>query len=121
MDVFTALADQTRRDLLRRMAESPARVVDLAAGRTISRPAVSKHLRVLSDAGLVAADDRGRERHYRLDPSGLLPLQELLDDLAPELPVPERVLDGLDLEVRRVGRDRRAGQVRRTTAETRTG
>ena len=44
MDVFAALADPVRRSLLEEMAAGPARVVDLAAGRPISRPAVSKHL-----------------------------------------------------------------------------
>ena len=59
MDVFAAIADPVRRDLLRTLSAGSARVVDLAAGRPISRPAVSKHLRVLSDAGLVVADDVG--------------------------------------------------------------
>ena len=71
MDVFDAMADPVRRDLLRVLAVGPTRVVDLAAGRAISRPAVSKHLRVLTDAGLVVADDLGRERHYRLRPKGV--------------------------------------------------
>ncbi|UMG91665.1 metalloregulator ArsR/SmtB family transcription factor [Nocardioides sp. TF02-7] len=107
MDPFVALGDPTRRDLLRRLADGPVRVVDLAAEHAISRPAISKHLRVLADAGLVSADDRGRERHYRLERAGLTPVRALLDELAPAAAVPERVLDGLDLEVRRTGRDRR--------------
>ena len=81
MDAFAALADPVRRDLLRRLARGPARVVDLAAEHPISRPAVSKHLRLLSDAGLVTADDRGRERHYRTATAGLAPVRALLDEL----------------------------------------
>ncbi|HET6969063.1 MAG TPA: metalloregulator ArsR/SmtB family transcription factor [Ornithinibacter sp.] len=110
MDVFTAVADPVRRDLLRALSAGSARVVDLAAGRPISRPAVSRHLRVLTDAGLVVADDVGRERHYRARPQGLRPLADFLTDLSPadlSPPVTPDALDALDLEVRRVGRDRR--------------
>ena len=46
-------------------------MVDLAADHAISRPAISRHLRLLSEAGLVTAEDRGRERHYRLERTGL--------------------------------------------------
>jgi DNA-binding transcriptional ArsR family regulator len=115
MDVFAAMADPVRRDLLRLLTAGPTRVVDLAAGREISRPAVSKHLRVLTDAGLVVADDLGRERHYRLRPEGLAPVVSLVADLAGvpghrpvTAPVTDAVLDALDLEVRRVGRDQRS-------------
>lgn len=109
MDAFAALADPVRRDLLRRLARGPARVVDLAAEHPISRPAVSKHLRLLTEAGLVRADERGRERHYRAVPDGLAPVRALLEELArPTPPIAERLLDGLELEVRRTGRERRA-------------
>ncbi|MGL5908372.1 MAG: ArsR/SmtB family transcription factor [Phycicoccus sp.] len=104
MDPFAALADPVRRDLLRRLAAGPARVVDLAADHPISRPAVSRHLRVLTDAGLVAAEDHGRERHYALDRTGLAPVQRLLDALRQRVPVPESALDALELEVRRTVR-----------------
>lgn len=83
MDVFAAIADPVRRDLLRTLSAGSARVVDLAAGRPISRPAVSRHLRVLADAGLVVVDDVGRERHYRARPQGLRPLTAFLAHLAP--------------------------------------
>ena len=82
MDVFTAIADPVRRDLLRTLSAGSARVVDLAAGRPISRPAVSRHLRVLAEAGLVVAEDAGRERHYRASPPGLRPLEAFLDELS---------------------------------------
>lgn len=108
MDAFEALADPVRRGLLRRLADGPARVVDLAAEQPVSRPAVSKHLRLLTEAGLVGAEDHGRERHYRLLRDGLSPVGRYLDGLAPARPpIPETALDGLDLEVRRTVRERR--------------
>jgi DNA-binding transcriptional ArsR family regulator len=110
MDVFAALADPVRRDLLLRLAAGPARVVDMASAHPISRPAISKHLRALGSAGLVVADDVGRERHYRLDRAGLAPVSALLAELAPSPPFSEQAFDGLELEVRRTGRDRRAAE-----------
>ena len=106
MDAFAALADPVRRALLLTLAAGPARVVDLAAAHPISRPAVSKHLRLLTEAGLAAVENRGRERHYALDRSGLAPVAVLLDQLRPTPPFAEAALDGLDLEVRRTVRER---------------
>lgn len=114
MDPFAALGDPVRRDLVLRLSRGPARVVDLAAEQSISRPAVSRHLRLLAEAGIVGVEDRGRERHYRLDRSGLEPVAELLASLldarGPVPPVAERLFDGLELEVRRTGRERRAAE-----------
>ena len=109
MDVFAALADPVRRDLLADLAAGPARVVDLAAARPISRPAVSRHLRVLTEAGLATAEDHGRERHYRLRPAGLEPVAAYVAGLAAS-PLTRHVhpaLDALDTEVRRTTRQRR--------------
>lgn len=113
MDAFEAIADPVRRDLLARLVAGPARVVDLAEEHPISRPAISKHLRLLTDAGLVSAEDRGRERHYGLLPAGLDPVRTWVDGLRPAAPpitppIPESALDGLDLEVRRTTRERRS-------------
>jgi DNA-binding transcriptional ArsR family regulator len=108
VDVFAALADPVRRSLLLEVASGPARVVDLAAGRPISRPAVSKHLKVLVDAGLVTATERGRERHYALAPTGLSPVSALVERLVlGGTPVSAQALDALATEVRRTARDRR--------------
>ena len=107
MDPFPALADPVRRELLRTLADGPARVADLAAAHPISRPAVSKHLRVLLEGGLVSAESRGRERHYSLAPVGTEPVRVLLDDLRAPQRFDESVLDGLDIEVKRTTRDRR--------------
>src|ERR1044072_3064043 len=81
MDAFAAIADPVRRAILVEVARAPARVGDLAAQHPGSRPAISKHRRVLAEAGLVTAQDRGRERHYRIDVSGLAPVQALLERL----------------------------------------
>ena len=109
MDIFGALADPERRSLLSDLASEPRRVVDLAATRSISRPAVSKHLRLLLDSGAVTVTDRGRERFYALDPSGLAPVASYVADLTSTstAPVTDRALDALETEVRRAGRDRR--------------
>lgn len=110
MDAFQALSDPVRRDLLRQLAAGPRRVVDLTAGRDISRPAVSRHLRLLSQAGLVHGEDRGRERHYRLDVQPLAEVEALIASLRNSVsrsPVTACALDALETEVRRVGRDRR--------------
>lgn len=110
MDVFGAIADPIRRELLLRLADGPARVVDLAAEHAVSRPAISKHLRVLSEAGLVRGTDEGRERRYALDPGPLAQVSELLAALTPRrAPVTAVHLDALDTEVRRAARDRRRG------------
>jgi DNA-binding transcriptional ArsR family regulator len=124
MDAFAALADPVRRDLLGRLARGPGRVVDLAADHAISRPAISRHLRVLGEAGLVAADDRGRERHYRLERSGLAPVSEWLagldagPDRGPRFD--ESALDGLELEVRRTVRERATEEKAQTPQTART-
>jgi DNA-binding transcriptional ArsR family regulator len=107
MDPFVAIADPVRRALLVTLARGPARVVDLTAEQSISRPAVSRHLRVLSEAGLVTAEDRGRERHYRLERGGLAVVTDWAATLQQGPRFDESVFDGLDLEVRRTGRERR--------------
>ncbi len=106
MDVFDALADPIRRSLLQRLAGGPARVVDLAAEHPVSRPAISRHLRVLGDAGLVRATELGRERHYEFDPAALGEVHRYLDRLRPPPPLSEHHLDALDTEVRRTRRQR---------------
>ena len=117
MDPYAALADPVRRSLLEELASGPARVVDLAASRPISRPAVSKHLRGLAEAGLVTATDRGRERHYALTPAGLAPVSALLERLVlGGTPVTGHALDALATEVRRTSRDRRTSIPHQETA-----
>jgi DNA-binding transcriptional ArsR family regulator len=74
-----ALGDPTRRAIFERLAESPAAVVELAALVPVSRPAVSQHLKVLSDARLVRAERAGTRRVYSLDPEGLEGLRDYLE------------------------------------------
>ncbi|HEX5073192.1 MAG TPA: metalloregulator ArsR/SmtB family transcription factor [Gemmatimonadaceae bacterium] len=71
IDVFHAVADPTRRAILDRLHGGGVAVAELAAGFEMSRPAVSKHLRVLRDARLVREDKEGRQRVYRLTPEPL--------------------------------------------------
>jgi DNA-binding transcriptional ArsR family regulator len=66
-DVFSALANPTRRELLTLLRDGPQPVKALAAQFELGRPAISEHLKVLRDAGLVVEEARGRERHYHLD------------------------------------------------------
>ena len=77
---FAALADATRRALFERIAVQPQTVGALARQLPVSRPAVSQHLKVLKDAGLVADEARGTSRIYRVDPVGLGPLRRWLDE-----------------------------------------
>ena len=119
MDVFGALADSVRRSLLADLAAQPQRVVDLAATRSISRPAVSKHLRLLLDSGAVTVTSRGRERFYALDPTALAPVAAYLAGLQATraAPVTSQVLDALDTEVRRTSRERRTAPPLRDDSE----
>jgi DNA-binding transcriptional ArsR family regulator len=120
MDAFAALADPVRRDLVVRLSRGSGRVVDLAADHAISRPAISRHLRLLAEAGLVVAQDRGRERHYRLERSGLDVVTGWLAGLDQPTRFAASALDGLDLEVRRTTRERSADRSTHptTTEET---
>ena len=79
--VFDALADPTRRRLLRRLAENPCRASALAAGFAISRPAICKHTRVLAQAGLIRSRKQGRERIYELALAGGKVVGELVAEL----------------------------------------
>jgi DNA-binding transcriptional ArsR family regulator len=74
-----ALGDPTRRAIFEQLGERPAAVVDLAALLPVSRPAVSQHLKVLKDAGLVRDVKRGTRRVYSLDPEGIAGLRDYLD------------------------------------------
>ena len=69
--MYAAIADPTRRGLLDLLAESDRSVTELAEPFRMSRPAVSQHLRVLREAGLVTEHKAGRQRIYQLSPDGL--------------------------------------------------
>ena len=76
---FAALGDPTRREIFERVAARPSAVGDLAKGMPVSRPAVSQHLRVLKEAGLVTETPDGARRIYRLDPRGIAAMRDWLD------------------------------------------
>jgi len=68
---WAALGDPTRREIFERLADRPQAVSELAGDLPVSRPAVSQHLRVLKDAGLVVDRRAGKHRIYQVDPAGL--------------------------------------------------
>jgi DNA-binding transcriptional ArsR family regulator len=77
--VWLALVDGTRRSIVERLAHGPLAVGELAHDLPVSRPAVSQHLRVLKEAGLVIDEPQGNRRIYRADPDGLAALRAQLD------------------------------------------
>jgi DNA-binding transcriptional ArsR family regulator len=109
MDAFEALADVTRRRLLRVLSAGPRTAGALAATEEVSRPAISRHLRVLRESGLVVVHEVGRTREYRLEPGALEAIAAEVRELAhPSPPFAAGQLDALELEVRRTVRDQRS-------------
>jgi DNA-binding transcriptional ArsR family regulator len=78
-DGWSALADGTRRAIVACLAEGPQPVGQLAAGLPVTRSAVSQHLKVLKDAGLVSERAEGTRRIYRLNPAAVAALRDQLD------------------------------------------
>ena len=78
-DAFMAIADANRRHILEELRRGPKCVGDLADGLSVSRPAVSQHLKVLLDAGLVAVHAAGTKRVYQVSTPGFLKLNIWLD------------------------------------------
>ena len=76
---FAALSDPTRREVFERLGRGPSAVGELAAGMPVSRPAVSQHLKVLKEAGLVTDRPDGARRVYQIDPKGLGQIRAWLD------------------------------------------
>ena len=79
IDRWAALGDPTRRTIFARLAAAPSAVGELADTLPVSRPAVSQHLKILKDAGLVIDERSGARRIYRVDQSGLSQLRAELD------------------------------------------
>ncbi|MAC39552.1 MAG: transcriptional regulator [Oceanicaulis sp.] len=75
-DIFRAIADPTRREILALLSEGAMTVGDVADRFDMTRPAVAKHLKVLSDGGLISVEARGRERFNRLNAA---PLKQVAD------------------------------------------
>lgn len=79
MDAFSAAAEPNRRRILQLLASQPRTVTEIAAEFPVTRSAVSQHLLLLADAGLVTAEKAGRQRIYRVVPEGLRSLQAEID------------------------------------------
>jgi DNA-binding transcriptional ArsR family regulator len=79
LDAWTALADPTRHAIVPRLADGPQAVGQLAAELPVTRSAVSQHLKVLKDAGLVSERAEGTRRIYRLNPAAVAALRDQLD------------------------------------------
>jgi len=77
--VLDALGDATRRRIFEALQSGPRSVGELAEGLPVSRPAVSQHLRVLREAGLVSDSKEGTRRVYRIEPDGLLRVRDYFD------------------------------------------
>lgn len=78
-DAWDAIGDRTRRTIMLSLAERPRAVGELAAELPVSRPAVSQHLKILKEAGLVAEQAVGTRRIYRLNEAGVAALRDQLD------------------------------------------
>ena len=78
-EVFTALADPTRRHIFEALREQPKTVGELAEGQPVSRPAVSQHLKMLESARLVSVEPRGNRRLYSIKRDGLNDLRLYLE------------------------------------------
>ncbi|MBM2616061.1 winged helix-turn-helix transcriptional regulator [Actinoplanes sp. LDG1-06] len=121
-DVAAAIADPVRREILELLRDGPMPARRIAGRFPISRPAVSRHLRVLRECGLVHDTLTGRERLYRLDVTPLTALTTWLAGFPAEPPAAarwNRHLDALETEVHRTRRDRRQESDRGHEAATR--
>ncbi|MES2680857.1 MAG: metalloregulator ArsR/SmtB family transcription factor [Bacteroidota bacterium] len=78
-DVFTAIGDPTRRKILLLLTAGSLSINMLADNFTVSRPAVSKHIKALQEAGLIAIEENGRERYCSLDAAGFSEIRNWLD------------------------------------------
>jgi DNA-binding transcriptional ArsR family regulator len=79
--MMAALADPTRQEILEKLRAGPRPVGEIAAGMSISRPAVSQHLKVLKESGLVAETRQGTRHYFAIAPDGIGALRAYLDDL----------------------------------------
>jgi len=101
---LTALADPTRRRVFERLKSGPQSVGAIARRMPVSRPAVSQHLKVLKEAGLVADRPEGTRRVYYIDPNGLGALRQWLDQFW------DQALTAFQAEVEREASQRRDGK-----------
>jgi DNA-binding transcriptional ArsR family regulator len=100
--VWDALGDRTRRSIVLQLSKGPRAVGDLASYLPVSRSAVSQHLKVLKDAGLVAEQPDGTRRIYHLNEAGVLALRDQLDEFW------HRALSGYQDLVKQAQKERKA-------------
>ncbi|HEU4967925.1 metalloregulator ArsR/SmtB family transcription factor [Sphingomonas sp.] len=98
---FVALSDPTRRAVFEKLAGGPRPVGDIARGLPVSRPAVSQHLKLLKEAGLVTDRSEGTRRIYQIDPAGLGAMRAWLDQFW------ESALAAFAAEVERAEKERK--------------
>jgi DNA-binding transcriptional ArsR family regulator len=104
MDSFTVLAEPTRRRIVNELRHATCNVNDLAAALAVSQPTMSKHLKVLREAGFVSRSGSAQQRIYRLEPA---PFRELDAWLAPYRRLWQRHLDALERHLDEKARKRR--------------
>lgn len=114
MDVMEALADPVRRRILELVHQAPLTAGEIAAHFPISRPAVSRHLRLLREARLVSVESRGRQRVYRVQPEPLAELDAWLDQYRD---LWASRLDALETEVYRTRRERETNASRQALSD----
>jgi len=114
MDAFEALADPVRREILVAINAQPRTAGQVARRFPISRPAVSRHLRILREAGLVTVEPSGRERVYRVEPAALAVIETWLAQFRESW---ESRLDALETEVYRTRRERMRSESHQTPKE----
>ncbi len=104
-DAASALADPIRRQILRMLRDAPRSAGAIAGAFSVTRPAISRHLRVLREAGLVVDQAQGRERVYRLELGPLSAIEEFISELRRDQASEwERRFMALETEVHRVKR-----------------
>ncbi|GAB2871557.1 metalloregulator ArsR/SmtB family transcription factor [Streptomyces mayteni] len=115
-EVADAIADPVRREILVMLRHAPLTAGAIAGRFDISRPAVSRHLRVLRESGLVRDEQVGRHRHYSLVPSRLSQLAAWLARFESQQPNWSQRLDALGTEVHRTRRERSRAETETETA-----
>ncbi len=82
-DVFQAMADPVRRDIVQLLSQQPLTVNAVAEHFDVSRPAISKHLKILNECGIITLEQKGRERYCLLQPKALIPAFLWIDQYRP--------------------------------------
>ena len=82
-DVFQAMADPVRREIVQLLSQQPLTVNTVAEHFDVSRPAISKHLKILNECGIITLEQKGRERHCLLQPKAMIPAFLWIDQYRP--------------------------------------